>query len=145
MRIGEIAHRSGIPAHTIRFYEDQKLVTRVARSDSGHRLYSEQILNELAFIRRAQRLGFSLVEIREILGIGRGGRTPCGRVAALCAAHLKDIEERMTELRAFRNDLRNAERQANTGCGFTSDGFCRAIMGLPEKRSVARKENGARA
>jgi DNA-binding transcriptional MerR regulator len=130
MRIGEIARRSGVPAHTIRFYEEQALVTRAARSDAGYRMYSEHALDELAFIRRAQRLGFTLDEIREILSLGRGGRMPCARVASLCATHLEQIDQRMAELRAFRRNLRSAQQQATAGCGFTSEGFCRAVMGL---------------
>ena len=138
MRIGQIAQRAGIPAHTIRFYEEQKLVTSPARSQAGYRVYSERTLTELGFIRRAQRLGFSLEEIREILSLGRGGQMPCGRVAALCATHLKEIDERMAELRAFRRNLREAGRQASSACGFTPEGFCRAIMGLPAAQAPKR-------
>src|SRR5688572_9486042 len=130
MRIGEIARRSGIPAHTIRFYEDYRLVTRAERSDSGYRVYTDRTIDELAFIQRAKRLGFSLDEIREILSLGRGGKMPCRRVSTLCAAHIKDIDQQMAELRTFRRSLQEAERQANAGCGFTPEGFCRAIMGL---------------
>ena len=129
MRIGEIARRSGVPAHTIRFYEDRKLVTKAARSNGGYRLYSEGVLDELGFIRRAQRLGFSLGEIREILSLGRGGKTPCSRVAALCGTHLAEIDRQMAELEAFRRSLVEARRQAESGCGFTREGFCKAIMG----------------
>ena len=128
MRIGEIAQRSGLPPHTIRFYEERKLVTRAARSASGYRMYSERVLDELGFIRRAQRLGFSLDEIREILSFGRGGKTPCARVAALCAAHLEEVDRQMAELQAFRHSLLAAKQQAEAGCGFTREGFCRAIM-----------------
>jgi MerR family copper efflux transcriptional regulator len=133
MRIGEIAQRSGIAAHTIRFYEDKQLVTRAARADSGYRVYSDRTVDELAFIQRAKRLGFSLDEIREILSLGRGGKMPCRRVAVLCDAHIKEIDQRMAELRSFRRSLQEAGRQANAGCGFTPEGFCRAIMGLSAK------------
>jgi MerR family copper efflux transcriptional regulator len=133
MRIGEVARRSGIPAHTIRFYEERKLVTRVARSDAGYRVYSEHVIDELGFIRRAQRLGFSLDEIREILSLGRGGRTPCARVAALCATHLEEIDKQMAELRTFRRSLLEAQQQAQAGCGFTREGFCKAIMGAAQE------------
>ncbi|HYN09718.1 MAG TPA: MerR family DNA-binding protein [Vicinamibacterales bacterium] len=128
MLIGEAAQRSGIPAHTIRFYEEQKLVSRAARSPAGYRLYSDRVLDELRFIRRAQGLGLTLDETREILSIGRAGRKPCERVAAICATHLAEIERRMAELRAFRRHLRDAQRLAEQGCGFTPEGFCRAIF-----------------
>jgi MerR family copper efflux transcriptional regulator len=128
MWIGEISRRSGVPAPTIRFYEERKLVTRAARSQAGYRVYSEQVLDELGFVRRAQRLGFSLDEIREILSLGRGGKTPCARVAALCAAHLEDIDRQMAELTSFRQSLLDVQHLAEAGCGFTREGFCRAIM-----------------
>jgi len=118
-----------VAAHTIRFYEERKLVSRAARSNGGYRIYSERILDELGFIRRAQRLGFSLEEIREILTLGRGGKPPCARVAALCARHLADIDRQMAELQTFRRGLLDAERQAEAGCGFSREGFCKAIMG----------------
>ena len=129
MRIGEIAQRSGVPAHTIRFYEERKLVTRAGRTSAGYRIYPERVLDELGFIRRAQRLGFSLDEIREILSLGRGGKLPCARVAALCATHLAEIDRQMAELQAFRGSLLQARELAESGCGFTREGFCKAIMG----------------
>lgn len=128
MLIGEAAHRSGIPAHTIRFYEDQKLLTRASRSAGGYRVYSDRVLDELRFIRRSQRLGLSLDETREILSLGRSGRKPCERVAAICEAHLAEIDRKMAELGAFRQHLMDAKRLAEDGCGFTPEGFCRAIF-----------------
>lgn len=93
-------------------------------------MYSERALAELAFIKRAQRLGFSLHEIREILGLGRAGRLPCNRVTALCDAHLTEIDRQIAELEEFKKLLTRARRKAKTGCGFTREGFCNAIMGL---------------
>ena len=130
MLIGEVAKRSSVPTRTIRFYEQAKVLTVPVRSASGYRIYSDRTLAELTFIKRAQRLGFSLEEIREILGLGRAGRLPCTRVTALCDAHLREIDEQMTELQAFRKLLVQARRKAKAGCGFTPDGFCKAIMGL---------------
>lgn len=129
MLIGEVATRSGVPTRTIRFYEQAGVLTPPARSPAGYRIYSEGTLAELVFVRRAQRLGLSLDEIREILSLGRSGRAPCGRVAAMCETHLANIEMQMKELRAFQRHLREAQIKAKAGCGFTREGFCRAIMG----------------
>ena len=134
MRIGEVARRSGVPAHTIRFYETRNIVARAPRSRAGYRVYSDQVIGELGFVRRAQSLGFTLDEIKEILALGRGGKLPCARVAALCDAHLREIDARLAEMRRFQRHLREARRQAKLGCGFTPEGFCRAIMGHPPER-----------
>jgi len=128
MLIGEAAQRSGIPAHTIRFYERRKLVSRATRLPSGYRVYSDRVLDELRFIRRAQRLGLTLEETREILSLGRAGRRPCERVAAICDAHLAEIDRKMAELQAFRQHLQEAKRLTERDCGFTHEGFCRAIF-----------------
>jgi MerR family transcriptional regulator, copper efflux regulator len=128
MLIGEAAQRSGIPAHTIRFYERRKLVSRATRLPSGYRVYSDRVLNELRFIRLAQRLGLTLEETREILSLGRAGRKPCGRVATICETHLAEIDRKMAELQAFRQRLQHAKRLAERECGYTTEGFCHAIF-----------------
>ena len=128
MTIGEVARRSGLPAPTIRYYEAEKLIARPARTPSNYRVYSARVLDELAFIGRAQRLGLTLSETREILGLGRAGKKPCSRVAALCATHLAEIERQIAELRAFQANLREVQRLAQQDCGFTPEGFCRAIF-----------------
>jgi len=129
MQIGQVVERTGVPAPTIRFYESQKLITRPARTPAGYRQYSERVLDELAFVRRAQRLGLTLSETREILSPGRQGKKPCSRVMAICEAHLKEIDRQMAELRTFRRNLLAARRLATDECGFTPEGFCHAIFG----------------
>lgn len=128
MLIGEVARRSGVSAHTIRFYEQQKLIARPERAASGYRVYAARVLDELRFIERAQRLGFTLKETREIVSMGRSGRVPCERVSALCEAHLSEIDKRIAELRAFRRNLQSAKRLAGQTCGYTPEGFCHAIF-----------------
>lgn len=128
MFIGELAKRAGVSAHTIRYYEAERLIVRPARSESGYRVYSPRVIDELAFVRRAQGLGLSLTEIREILNLGRSGKSPCERVAHICELRLADIERRMDELRTFRDNLRAAYRAAKNGCSVTAEGFCRAIL-----------------
>ena len=133
MQIGEIARRSGVPTPTIRYYEEQKLISRAARTSSGYRSFSDRVLEELTFIRRAQSLGLSLDETREILSLGRAGKKPCSRVTAICDAHLAEIDRRMAELQSFRENLTQARALAQEGCGFTPEGFCRAIFTAAER------------
>lgn len=130
MLIGELAERSGVPARTIRFYEQAEVLTAPQRSANGYRVYLEKTLAELTFIKRGRRLGLSLDEIREILGLGRAGRMPCRRVTAICDAHLHEIGRQMEELAAFRELLEQTRRKASAKCGLTQEDFCKAIMGL---------------
>ena len=128
MFIGEVAKRAGVSPHTIRYYEAERLIGRPARSAAGYRVYSSRVIDELAFVRRAQGLGLSLTETREILTLGRSGKSPCDRVASICETRLADIERRMDELRVFRDNLRAAHRAAKNGCSVTAEGFCQAIL-----------------
>jgi MerR family copper efflux transcriptional regulator len=105
LRIGEIARRTGVTAATIRYYESIGLLNAPARSDSGYRLYSTQTLEELAFIRKGQALGFSLDELAEILTLSRTGRPPCAHVLKIARRHLTAVEERIRQFRRFRDQL----------------------------------------
>ena len=126
MLIGEVARRTGIPTGAIRFYEREKLVAAPARSASGYRQYSERTIREIDFIKRAQGLGLSLDQIREVVSLGRKG-APCPRVVAICHQHVQEIERRMAELRALREHLQATIDSVESGCGVTPDGFCKAI------------------
>ena len=89
-----------------------------ARGGSGYRVYSNRVLGSLDFIRRAQQLGFTLDDIRDLLALGRSGRMPCKRVAVMCATHLQRINRQMAELRAFRRGLRDGSNfRRNRGAG----------------------------
>ena len=133
MLIGEVARRTGVPTGASRFYEREKLVAAPARSMSGYRQYPERVVAEIDFIKRAQGLGLSLDQIRDILSIGRKGK-PCAHVVAVCEQQLREIDRRMEELRALREQLHGTMELAQTGCGVTSEGFCRAIVGGPPSR-----------
>ena len=140
MFIGEVAKRAGVSAHTIRYYEAERLIGQPARSASGYRVYSPRVIDELAFVRRAQSLGLSLTETREILNLGRSGKSPCERVAHICEMRLADIERRMDELRTFRDNLRAAYRAAKSGCSVTAEGFCQAILSASQTESGSSAE-----
>ncbi len=77
MRIGEIAARAGVPAKTIRFWEDQRLLPPPERTASGYRDYQPAVLERLAFIRHAQAAGLTLEAIRQVMQVRDGGQSPC--------------------------------------------------------------------
>jgi DNA-binding transcriptional MerR regulator len=76
LKSGEVASHMGMPLKTIRYYEEIGLLApATTRSESGYRLFTSEVLNRLAFIKRAQSLGLSLSEIKEILEVHDSGRT----------------------------------------------------------------------
>lgn len=106
LKIGEVATRSGMSVKTIRYYEDIGLLApTVKRSESGYRLFSSQILNRLAFIRRAQSLGLSLSEIHEILNVHDSGQLPCGAVKEHLVTKLQAITEQIEALEILKAEL----------------------------------------
>ena len=106
LKIGEVAIRSGIHVKTIRYYEDIGLLkSTVQRSESGYRLFGSQVLNRLAFIKRAQSLGLSLNEIQEILNVHDSGQLPCGAVKEHLEAKVEAISKQIESLEILRADL----------------------------------------
>lgn len=105
MLIGELAIRSGVPAKTLRYYEDIGLLDAPARSPSGYRDYAESVIDRLWFIRAAQALGLSLGEIRSIVAMRDSGQVPCGHVLGLLRARSEDIRTTIRELRALQSEL----------------------------------------
>jgi DNA-binding transcriptional MerR regulator len=105
MRIGEIAHRTGVPAKTIRFWEDEGLLPPPARTPAGYRDYGPVVLDRLGFIRHAQTAGLSLSAIRQVLEISDGGEPPCVHVTELIARRLAEVDARLAELNRTRDQL----------------------------------------
>ena len=105
MKIGEAAERSGVPAKTIRFWEDQRLLPAPARTPASYRDYDPAVLERLAFIRHAQAAGLTLEHIRQVLDIRDDGQPPCVHVAGLIARRLAEVEARLAELARARSQL----------------------------------------
>lgn len=130
MRIGELADRAGIAPHTIRYYERVGLIPRPARTPGGFREYGEDALDDLGFIRKAQTVGLTLGEIREVMHIASGGRPPCDHVRATLHARLAEVERRMQELRNLRGTLRRALRRLDAAPRPRSGCHCAVIEAL---------------
>lgn len=120
LTIGEMAQACEVSRDTLRFYERERLLPAARRSASGYRLYGEEDTARVRFVRRAQAMGLTLDDIRELLR-ARTLKTPeqCRRVAARLSARVKAVDDKIAELQAFREELfgklklckRAAERQ----------------------------------
>lgn len=105
MRIGEVAVAADVPTQTIRFYERRGLLPQPLRGPNGYREYDASILARLAFIRRGQAAGLTLVEVASILDLRREGAAPCAHVQSLLVTKLRDVQERQRGLAALETEL----------------------------------------
>ncbi|HEX4949893.1 MAG TPA: heavy metal-responsive transcriptional regulator [Blastocatellia bacterium] len=111
LKIGEVARRTGIGIETLRFYERSGLLGRPARTEGGYRLYSADELLRLEFIKRAQTLGFTLEEIKQIMAESHAGQRPCDEVREIVRARLAELDERLKQMRRYRNALAHTLQQ----------------------------------
>jgi DNA-binding transcriptional MerR regulator len=105
MLIGELAQRSGVPAKTLRYYEDIGLLAPPRRTESGYRDYDPDVGERLTFITSSSALGLTLGEIRSIIALRDDGHVPCSHVLALLEQHSRDIERRIRDLRSLKVEL----------------------------------------
>jgi DNA-binding transcriptional MerR regulator len=106
LKIGEVSLGSGLPVKTIRYYDEiGLLVPTVVRSPAGYRLFHPQILNRLAFIRRAQSLGLHLNEVQQILTVHDQGQRPCGEVRHHLESKLTEVHQQIEALETLKIEL----------------------------------------
>jgi Hg(II)-responsive transcriptional regulator len=105
LSIGQMARRAGVGIETVRFHEREGLLEEPPRRASGYRQYSEQVVTRLHFIKRAQRLGFSLKEISELRLLRVDSQTSCEEVKQRTEAKIAEVERKMVELQLMRQAL----------------------------------------
>lgn len=111
--IGKVAEKTGCHIETIRYYEKERLLASPERSEGGHRLYTNSLIERLVFIRRSRELGFSVLEIRGLLSIVDGEQVSCERVKHLAETHLEDIRAKVRDLRRMEKTLGELSRQCS--------------------------------
>jgi MerR family transcriptional regulator, copper efflux regulator len=103
--IGQVAREAGIGVETIRFYEREGLLEQPERKASGYRQFDDEAVSRLRFIKQAQRLGFTLREIKELLALKLAPSTTRAEIRAQAVAKVDDIEKRIKELKRMKKAL----------------------------------------
>lgn len=132
LKIGEVSKQSGIGIEALRFYERSGLLGRPARTASGYRMYGSGVIARLAFIKRAQALGFTLDEIKQIIAESQSGQSPCAEVREIVRQRLQELDERMNEMRRYRKEL-GAALEGWDKSGAAVGEFCGLIEGTDIK------------
>lgn len=105
LKIGDVAKSTGISAEAIRYYERLGLIREAERTDSGYRQFGPEVVQRLRFIQRAQALGFSLEEIREMLELRASPTASAAEVRQLVQAKLAQVEHKLADLARIRDAL----------------------------------------
>ena len=134
LKIGSVAKAAGVGVQTLHYYERLGLLPKAQRSTANYRLYSSDSIRRVKFIKKAQAIGLTLEETKQILDLKERGRAPCSKVAELGDQHLREIDVRLAELRKYRRALADAlsewrkESPAEREC---VGEFCDLIERLP--------------
>ena len=125
--IGEAARRADTTIKTIRYYERIELLPPAPRNDGRFRVYDEDTVERVRFIRKAQVLGFSLEEIREIVRVYDQGECSCGQVSQTVETKLQIIANKVKELKNLKKDLLEIQRRLSQGRSSPNSGICPVI------------------
>ncbi len=115
LSIGQAAREAGCKVQTLRYYEELGLLPKPARTRGNQRVYGEEHLKRLAFIRHARELGFSLEAIRELLALGARPEQSCAEADAIAGAHLAEVERKIEALSALRGELKRMVQSCRRG------------------------------
>ena len=103
--IGQLSKETGCKIETIRYYEKIGLLAEPQRTTGGHRLFEDEQLKRLTFIRRCRELGFTLDNVRDFLTLVDDDSITCGEVESLTREHLNEIEDKIKDLKAMKKVL----------------------------------------
>jgi len=131
LKIGEVADRGGVNLQTIRYYEREGLLPEPPRLASGYRMFPEDAVRRVRFIKRAQELGFTLKEIKELLALRQiDQERGSAEVRTLAQEKIADIEQKIRTLQAMKKVLRRLTDRC-PGCGPISE--CPILESLDPK------------
>lgn len=104
LKIGEVSHQTGVAIGALRYYESLGLLTS-ARGRNSYRYYTPRAVQQVQFIKKAQSLGFSLEDIKELLSVHQQGDMPCDLVQALLQEKIEKLEFQIQEMQVFKDGL----------------------------------------
>jgi len=126
--IGEMARRTGVKVPTIRYYEQIALIEAPERSQGNQRLYQQQDLERLSFIRHARELGFTLEDIRALIDLTATGSDTCRQIHDIAQHQLEAVKQRIAKLQKLQQELERITSVADSGKG----GKCQVIQALAD-------------
>jgi Cu(I)-responsive transcriptional regulator len=141
VNIGQAARLSGVSAKMIRHYESVGLLAEAQRTESGYRQYGDKDLHTLGFIRRSRDLGFSIEEIRGLLGLWQDRARPSRQVKALALRHIAELEQKAQEILAMKATLEHLVHC----CKGDDRPDCPILANLAEPPTAPAKAGRARA
>ena len=129
MRIGELAERTGTTTKTLRFYEQAGLLPAPQRTAAGYRDYDSGVVERLSFVKAAQAAGLTLAEIRGVIAVRELSGPPCEHLTALLERHAVELDQRIGELAALREEVERLRERASglDPAACTTDGVCHVI------------------
>lgn len=113
MHIGEVAERTGVPAKTIRYYEEIGLVQSPARGENGYRAYTDEAVHTLCFVASARNLGFTVDQCRMLLTLYRDKARASADVKRVAEEHIGEIDRKIEELELMRKTLSTLARRCH--------------------------------
>jgi MerR family copper efflux transcriptional regulator len=134
LKVGDVAKAAAVGVQTLHYYERLGLLPKPQRSAANYRLYSSDAIRRVKFIKKAQTIGLTLEETKQILDLKEHGRAPCSKVAELGERHLRELDMRLAELRKYRRalaDALNDWREEDTTERQCAGEFCDLIERLP--------------
>jgi Cu(I)-responsive transcriptional regulator len=107
MNIGEVSKQSQLSSKIIRRYEEMGIIPKASRSLSGYRQYSENDVHILKFVKRSRELGFSMKDIKQLLGLWRNKNRSSEQVKKIASKHVNELENKLKEIQSVLSTLRH--------------------------------------
>lgn len=116
LTIGKLAKAAGVTTPTIRYYEAIGLIPAADRTHSGQRIYGADDLDRLTFIRRCRDFGFGIDQVRLLAGLSISADKDCREVGDIARGHLKEVQAKLTELKALERSMQRFVAQCDSVC-----------------------------